>query len=197
MKVVLLPGIHTEAVSCVEGLIPYLTQGGFTTTYVDYGFVYGLETRLSNPLVWRTMHPFIEPGTVLIGHSNGAAIAYDLMNAGAKVQGCVFINAALDPRMTRAVGVSFIDVYYNPGDQITEVAELAAQIGITDPAWGMAGHVGYWGSDPEIHSFNCGAAPNMPVVSGHSDFFEPTNLKSWGPFLVERLSAVANNPLVT
>jgi pimeloyl-ACP methyl ester carboxylesterase len=194
VKVVLLPGIHTEAVSCVEGLIPYLVAGGFAVTYVDYGYVFGLETRLSNPLVWRTVHPFIEPGTILIGHSNGAAICYDLMNAGAKVTGLVLINAALDPRMTRAVGVSWIDVYYNPGDQITEVAQVAEQLGLTDPVWGEAGHVGYWGTDAEIHSINCGASPNMPVVSGHSAFFEPANLKGWGPYLTNRLTAYASAP---
>lgn len=174
--------------SCVEGLIPYLTQVGLEVTYVDYGFVLGLETKLSNPLVWRTMHPFIEDGDILIGHSNGAAISYDLMNAGAKVKGCVFINGALDPRITRAVGVEFIDVYYNPGDTITEVAQLAAQLGWTDPVWGQMGHVGYWGTDKAITSINCGATPNMPVVSGHSDFFTPTNLQAWGPFLAKRLT---------
>jgi hypothetical protein len=155
---------------------------------VDYGFVLGLETKLSNPLVWRTMLPFIEPGSVLIGHSNGAAIAYDLMNAGAKVRGCVFINGALDPRITRAVGVDFIDVYFNNGDQITEVAQIAEDLNLTDPVWGQMGHAGYWGTDPSITNINCGATPNMPVVSGHSAFFEPTNLQAWGPFLAKRLT---------
>jgi hypothetical protein len=187
MVVVLLPGIHTEAVSCVEGLIPYLTKAGFEVIYDDYGFVLGLETKFSNPLVWRSIHPFIEEGTVLIGHSNGAAIAYDLMNSGVKVSGCVFVNGALDPRVTRAVGVEFIDVYYNPGDQITEVAQLAEQLGWTDPVWGQMGHVGYWGTDTAITSINCGATPGMPVVSGHSAFFEPANLQAWGPYLTKRL----------
>jgi hypothetical protein len=187
LKVVLLPGIHTEAVSCVESLIPFLTQGGITTIFCDYGFVFGLETKLSNPLVWRSVLPFIDPGSVLIGHSNGAAIAYDLMNAGAKVKGCVFINGALDPRVTRAAGVDFIDVYYNPGDELTEVAQLAEQIGIVDPVWGQMGHVGYWGVDPAITSINCGATPGLPTVSGHSAFFTPGNITAWGPYLVKRL----------
>jgi hypothetical protein len=134
------------------------------------------------------MLPFIEEGSILIGHSNGAAILYDLMNAGAKVKGCVFINGALDPRITRAVGVSFIDVYYNPGDTITQVAQLAADLNLTDPVWGQMGHIGYWGSDPSITSTNCGATPGMPVVCGHSAFFEPANLQAWAPFLTKRLT---------
>jgi hypothetical protein len=184
----LLPGIHTEAVSPVEGLIPFLVQSGFSVTYVDYGFILGLQTRLANPLVWRTMLPFIETGSILIGHSNGAAICYDLINAGAKVQGCVFINGALDPRITRPVGVEWIDVYYNPGDEITEVAQLAEQLQLTDPVWGQMGHVGYWGSDSAITSINCGATPGMPVVDGHSDFFTPANLAAWAPYLAKRLT---------
>jgi pimeloyl-ACP methyl ester carboxylesterase len=194
MKVVLIPGIHTEAVSCVERLIPFLTQAGFTTIFDDYGFILGLETKLANPLVWRSVLPFIEPETVIVGHSNGAAIGYDLMNAGAKVKGCVFINGALDPRITRAVGVDFIDVYYNPGDEITEVAELAERLDITDPIWGQMGHAGYWGSDPLITSINCGATPGMPVVDGHSAFFEPDNIKAWGPFLAQRLTKAVSGP---
>lgn len=175
----------------MENLIPYLVAAGLQVTYIDYGYILGLETKLANPLVWRTMLPFVEPGSILVGHSNGAAICYDLMNAGARVKGCVFINGALDPRITRAVDVSFIDVLYNPGDTITEVAEIASVLGITDPSWGMMGHIGYWGTDPNIHSINCGATPNMPVVSGHSDFFEPHNIARWGPYEAQRIVSQA------
>jgi hypothetical protein len=171
----------------VENFIPHLTAAGLEVIYIDYGYEFGVETKRANPFVWRTLLPCIEPGSVLVGHSNGAAICYDAMNAGAKVKGCVFINGALDPRITRAVGVSFIDVLYNPGDTITEVAQVASDLGITDPSWGMMGHVGYWGSDPEIHTINCGATPALPVVSGHDDWFMVPNQNSWGPFEAKRI----------
>ena len=189
MKVHLVPGIHTGATSCVEGLIPYLTGAGLDVAWVDYGFVLGLETRLVNPLIVHTALPYIEKGSILCGHSNGAAIAYLLMQAGAPVKGCVFINGALEQRITRSVGVEFIDCFWNPNDDITEVAEIGAKLGIDCPVWGAMGHGGYIGTDPAITSINCGATPDMPVVSGHSDFFSPLKLQTWGPFLAKRLIA--------
>jgi hypothetical protein len=189
MRVHLLPGIHTEAVSCVEGLIPYLAAGGFDVTFVDYGFILGIETRLVNPLILHTMLPYVGKGDILIGHSNGAAIAYQLMQGGAPVRGCVFINGALERRITRSVGVEFIDCYWNPGDEITEVAELGERIGITSPVWGAMGHAGYDGADAAIGSINCGATAGEPVVCGHSDFFTPAKVAAWGPYLTGRLTA--------
>jgi hypothetical protein len=187
MRVHLLPGIHTAAVSCVEGLIPYLTAGGFDVVWVDYGFILGIETKLVNPLIYRSVHPYIAKGDILIGHSNGAAIAYLEMQAGAPVVGCVFINGALEQRITRSVGVEFIDCYWNPGDDITEVAAIGQAIGITSPVWGQMGHAGYIGTDPAITNINCGASTGMPIVSGHSDFFTLSKLAVWGPYLVNRL----------
>jgi hypothetical protein len=47
-------------------------------------------------------------------------------------------------------------VYFNAGDEITETAQLGAEIGITDPVWGEMGHAGYRGDDPFITNINCG-----------------------------------------
>jgi hypothetical protein len=188
MRIHVFPGIHTGAASCVEGLLPYLKTAGFDVVWVDYGFILGIETRLVNPLIVHSVLPYIEKGDILCGHSNGAAIAYLLMQAGAPIKGCVFINGALEQRITRSVGVEFIDCYWNPGDDITEVAEIGAKLGIDSPVWGAMGHGGYIGADAAITSINCGATSGMPVVSGHSDFFAPPKLMNWGPFLAKRLA---------
>lgn len=189
MRVHLLPGIHTGITSPVQGLVPYLHASGFDVVWVDYGFVLGVETRLSNPLVRSTMKPYIEAGDIVIGHSNGCAIAYDLMSVGAPFGGAVFINGALEQYIMRPVNVKFIDVYYNSGDDITEVARFAEQIGLVDPVWGELGHAGYSGHDSAIHNIDCGNTTGMPVVSGHSDFFTPSNLAVWGQFVAKRLAA--------
>lgn len=185
MKIHVLPGIHTGAVSSVEGLLPYLKA--FDVVWVDYGFILGIETRLVNPLIMHTMLPYINKGDLLVGHSNGAAIAYMLMQAGAPVGGCVFINGALEQRITRSVGVGFIDCFWNPGDDITEVADIGEKLGIDSPVWGPMGHGGYIGTDPAITNINCGVTAGMPVVSGHSDFFTPSKLIAWGPYLAARI----------
>lgn len=183
-------GIHTEPDSQVKGLIPYLQAAGFVVKYPEYGYELAIETRFENPVVEGTMRPYVEPGDIFIGHSNGCAITYHMMQQGAPVIGAVFINGALEQSLKRPIGVQFIDVYYNPGDDITQVAKIGAEFGVFDEDWGELGHAGYLGTDGLIENFNCGATAGMPIVSGHSDFFTPSKLMQWGPFLTRRLVAM-------
>ena len=187
----LIHGIHTEGPSPVEGLISYL-EG--EVAYPDYGWIAGLETKIANPIVVGTLKPYVKPGDLMIGHSNGCAIIYDLLNQGVEVGGVVFINAALEQAITRPQKCPWIDVYFNSGDEITEAAKLGAELRLTDPVWGEMGHGGYKGTDLKITNINCGAyqgtpfaAAGMPPVAGHSDFFTPSKLAIWGPYLVKRL----------
>lgn len=185
----LIHGIHTEPTSPVKGLMPYLTAAGFRVAYPEYGYELALETRLINPMLVGTLLPYINPGDILIGHSNGCAIAYALMQLGAPVKGAVFINGALETTLVRRPGVQWIDVYFNAGDDVTVAARVGADIGLVVPIWGELGHSGYSGNDAAITDFDCGRTPNMPSVSGHSDFFTPSKLSVWGAFLANRLAA--------
>lgn len=183
----LLHGIHTGGPSPIEGLIPYLAP--YAIAYPDYGYILGLETREVNPAVVGTLKPYIANGDILIGHSNGCAISYDLMHKldHLELGGAIFINAALEQNIVRPGCCPWIDVYYNAGDEITEAAKVGAALGIDDPVWGQMGHAGYDGHDPAIMNFDCGRTTGMSVVSGHSDFFN--HLGDWGQFLVNRLQA--------
>jgi hypothetical protein len=188
MRIHLLHGIHTEGANqAPELLIPYLKSAGFDVRYADYGFILAVESRIVNPIVVGSMLPYIEPGDIVIGHSNGCAIAYDLMHAGAPFGGAVFINAALEQDIIRPVPCKWIDVYYNGGDTITEAARVAEQLHIVDANWGEMGHAGYVGKDPAITNINCAATPMLPSVSGHSDIF--TKLALWGPAIVARITS--------
>jgi hypothetical protein len=185
MTIHLLHGIHTAGPSPIEGLLPYLAP--YAIAYPDYGYILGLATRQVNPAVVGTLKPYVQPTDILIGHSNGCAIAYDLMSAGVKVAGAIFINGALNTHFGRPSGCPWVDVYWNSGDTVTEAAKVGAELGIDDPSWGELGHSGYLGTDPAVCSFDCGRTTGMSIVSGHSDFF--TKLSDWGPFLVARLQA--------
>ena len=187
MKVHLIHGIHTSPDSPVRGLLVYLMDAGFDARYPEYGYELAVETRLLNPAVEGVLLPYIEPGDILLGHSNGCAIAYHLLLQGAPVRGAVFINGALQSAIRRPDKCEFIDVYCNSGDRITEVAKFAEKAHIVDEEWGELGHTGYVGNDPAIQNFHCDITKGMPVVSGHSDFFTPEKLKEWGPFLTQRL----------
>jgi hypothetical protein len=182
----LIHGIHTEGVSPIDALIPFIPA---PIAYPDYGWIAGLETKVANPIIVGCLMPYIARSDILIGHSNGCAIAYDLMNRGVAVAGAIFINGALEQNITRPAGCPWIDVYYNEGDDITEAAKLGAELGLTDPVWGEMGHAGYRGADAKITNINCGGTPGLPYVSGHSDFFVASKLAWWGPFLSERLKA--------
>jgi hypothetical protein len=178
----LIHGIHTSGPSTLSGFIPLLKE----SRYPDYGYIYGVETRTINPVIVGTLSPYINPDDVLICHSNGCAIAYDMMLRGVEVKGAIFINAALEQNIVRPAKCPWIDVYFNAGDRITEAAEIAAKLGLSDAVWGMMGHAGYNGMDKAITNIDCGNTPDMPVLSGHSDFGTPEKFAKWGPYALQR-----------
>lgn len=187
MRVHLIHGIHSAGDCPPAGLIPYLKASGLEVLYPDYGFILGLETRILNPAIVGTLKPYIQPGDAVVAHSNGCAIAYDLMNQGARFGMAAFINPALEQEIIRPAGCRFIDVYYNPGDEITEAARIGAQLGITDLVWGEMGHAGYEGADENIVNIDCANTPGLPRVWGHSAIFLPQNLAAWGPHIARRM----------
>jgi hypothetical protein len=172
-------------------LVPYFQKAGFDCRVPDYGLITAVETRLANPLIVRTLRPYIEPGDVYVGHSNGCAIAYDLVRGeGARPAGLVLINGALERDIKLPVPM-WADVYFNSGDDATVAAVAAARLGLSDPVWGDMGHSGAL-HDPEgrIISIDCGGPCKwLPVVSGHSDIFTDGKVEAWAGFILERVQA--------
>lgn len=175
-------------------LVPYLRAAGFDVRNPDYGLITACETKLANPLIWRTLLPYIEPGDLYVGHSNGCAIGYDLVTAGAPLAGLVLIDAALERSITLPAGM-WADCYFNEGDTATEAAVVAADLGLSDPVWGEMGHAGYDGANPLISNVDCGHPPAaLPIVSGHGDVFTPAKLAAWAPYIVERITSRLAQP---
>lgn len=178
-------------------LVPYLQQAGFDVRVPDYGLITAVETRIANPIIVRSLRPYVEPGDLYIGHSNGCAIGYDLIRGeGARPAGVVFINAALR-RDIELPASMWADVYYNSGDEATVAAVAAARLGLADPVWGDMGHAGYSGSNPAITSIDCGKASkglavlhdtqDLPAVSGHADIFTSPKVEAWAAYIVNRV----------
>lgn len=175
-------------------LVPYLQDAGFECRVPDYGLVLPVGTNVVNPLIWRTLRPYIEPGDLYVGHSNGCAIGYDALRDGAPLAGLVLIDAALERHIELPPGV-WADVYFNEGDTVTEAARIAAALGIDDPVWGEMGHAGYDGTDRAVMNIDCGhPPPPRPPVSGHSDIFTPEKLRLWAPFIVASIAAHLQGP---
>lgn len=184
---ILVHGIHTAGPGPVAGLKPYLSD--FEVFDPDYGYILGVETKRVNPIIVGCLMPFIRPGNLMICHSNGCAIAYELMKHGCPIEAAVFINAALDSRIIIPPQVKWIDVYYNQDDSATVAAKWGQELGLFDAVWGSMGHDGYQGTDPRVTSVNCQTTIGEPVVRGHSEFFMPANLAQWAPFLVKRIAS--------
>ena len=179
-------GIHTPTGDpTVERLLPFLSGD---VRYPDYGYILGLQTKFANPIIVGVLSPYIQDGDILIGHSNGAALCYELARSTGKKVGLCLINAALNAYVPIPPNVVFMDTYFNPGDDITEVARIAAALAISpvDVLWGEMGHTGYEGKDSRGAALNCGAYPQMPIISGHSDIFTPDHISPWGPFIDAR-----------
>lgn len=187
--IVLLHGIHAEGQNTVvDEIAAYLGQ---PFLYPDYGYILAVETRRINPAVVGALLPYIGEKDVLIGHSNGCCIAYRIAQQK-PVKGLVLIDGALKRDLVLPSWVEFCDVYFNAGDDITEVAEAAARIpGFpVDPMWGDLGHAGYSGDDKRVTNIDCGATQGLPVVSGHSDISVPGKIEAWGPYIAARLTKV-------
>lgn len=197
MKIHLIHGIHTTPQSSsVPGLIPYLKGPVYDVAIPNYGYILAAETNRFNPSVVSMLCPYVDGSDVLVGHSNGCAIIYamldTLVNAGRPPRGLVLINGALEQKITLPAEVEWCDVYFNAGDTITEVAQIAAWLGTAPRTWGEIGHAGYVGADKRITNFDCGNTPNMPKCSGHSALFEPANLPAWGKFIMDRITSLTN-----
>ena len=184
----LIHGIYTEPTSPVKGLIPYLTAAGWKVRYPEYGYETALETKIINQMLTGTIAAYVQPDDILIGHSNGCALAYSIMQTGIKVAGAVFINGALENNFVRPPGCPWIDVYFNQGDEVTRAAALAERLGIVSPVWGELGHSGYIGKDAMGASIDCYRTAGEPVVDGHSDFFTPSKLQAWAPYMDTRIA---------
>jgi hypothetical protein len=188
MSSILLHGIHTPfGDPKVKRLIPYIAPLD-DVIYPDYGYVMAVETRRINPALVGMLTPFVKSGDTIFAHSNGCAIAYEVVQALDKSItdiGLVLIDAALIRNITLPDCVKFCHVYYNAGDQITQVAALAELVpfSLVDQNWGDMGHYGYSGTDPRVAMIDCANTKGVMQDEGHSEIFDPPEIDAWGPYI--------------
>ncbi len=105
MKIHLIHGIHSGGLNDqAHRLLPYLERIGLPVVFPDYGYILGIESKRINPIVVGSILPYIEPGDVMVGHSNGCAIIARLAALGAPMAGAVLVNAALASHMAADLG---------------------------------------------------------------------------------------------
>lgn len=161
-----------------------LNDRGYHVIELDYGHIGGVVTKLCDRKMARMVARMAEPGSVIIGHSNGCTISCMAAQYGAKFSQMVWINPALDVDVKIGTYVNRVHVWYNQDDLAVTVASW-----IPGVMWGEMGAVGYKGKDPRVVNYNVGRNgifPRFPV-KGHSDIFTPLKFKHYSPVILDKL----------
>jgi pimeloyl-ACP methyl ester carboxylesterase len=178
----LLHGIHTKPGSRrLQDLVPIVVEAsGRPVVYHEYGDIWAIQTRWKNPGIARRLVKLIQPGDILVGHSNGAAIWMRALMEGAPARGLVLLNPALDDETDFSVAphLEWIHVYYNDDDEWVPWAARAPKW-LLDPLWGDMGRDGYRGTDWRVLQTDCEHTIGMPSLRGHGAILEPTAAYTW------------------
>ena len=174
MKVYLLHGFNVKdgGKNTIDHLIEPLTNAGHEVVEIDYGRLLRVRVRLLNEPIARVIAATVTPGSILIGHSNGATLAWMAAKFGAPVSKIFLINPALD-RDAELPGVPVV-CYHSPSDKVTWLAKF-----IPGSPWGSAGRNGLIGSI----NYNLEAIVGDEV--GHSDAL-------WNPLFHSHLVGLIN-----
>ena len=186
-RVIIVHGIHT---SDNAGWMRYLERRfleyGWRTYVWTYGYAYAVLTRLQNPGRASKLCNLIEPGDVVLGHSNGACLAWLAAELGAPMQGAILLNPALDTNKLMAKQVQWVNLYTNRYDE----AVPWARVFVGHP-WGSQGRDGI--SVPDVPRYRVveTSVPrnDAPSVRGHSAVLSPDALPQWSDVIVRQAEA--------
>lgn len=185
-RVILLHGFNVTDEGCatVGKLAPYFEEAGFVVKRPRYGWRGLLGVRFLNNTFGRLVADLSEPGDIVVGHSNGCAIAANALGHGAIFDQLVLINPALDSDYEFPETVRKIHVWHSPSDAPVRFAKF-----LPWHAWGDMGAVGHKGDDPRVANYNKETGFIGASSSGHSDVFEDGKIEFFGPAIVSRVTA--------
>lgn len=174
MKVHLLSGINTWGTQKSMGLIAEkLREAGFYENQI-IAHPYGLPVMmpfawLRDPFIARHIAKQIKPDDIVIGHSNGAAIAWLMAEEGALIKGTILIGPALDSDKVMAPQVRWVHVFYNSCDGVVGWAKW-----IPFHLWGDQGKVGYMGNDSRYTQHDVGCHQTDAITEHSWALHDPT-----------------------
>lgn len=184
MKVILVHGIHArEGDSNMAALLPHLSAclPGRRVMLFGYGFMGFWQARFDNARHARALAALIEPGDVVITHSNGAAIAYlACRRHGAAPAGIVNINPALD--RWRTAPVEWVETIHSDGDRWVWLSQW-----LPFHLWGDQGKVGYRGGEDNTINHHATAFSGHMGYRGHCDLFAEVRIGLWARFIGDRI----------
>ena len=152
-------------------LVEPLQLLGYEVVMLRYGYVLGrARTAFAVRKFAKCWAARTRPGDVVIGHSNGCTLAFEMSHYGSLADTHVWINPSLDTDVVPGRSVRRVLVIYNPGDW---VVRIGAQL-VRNSVWGPMGFRGYvangdpFGPDPRYTSVEHG--------DGHSDWRKSDDL---------------------
>lgn len=183
MRVFIIHGIHTsQDVEWMDRLSSMFFDRGFSTRVWTYGYAYALLTRWQNPGRAKKLAALIQPGDIVVGHSNGCALAWlAAWDYKAKWGGAVLMNPALDCDRVMPPGVPWVNLYSNQHDLAVKVAAFFPK-----HPWGAQGKVGICLRDDRyLTRFTHDPGPmKASPIRGHSAIINE-GLSSWGKVIVQ------------
>jgi len=160
----------------------------------DYGWTFVFRLRCRNAATVRKIGEAIEPGTVLVGHSNGALICYKVAKRyPEKVRAVVTINAAMRRDTIWPEGVHVLNLY-NPHDIAVQAgrwwSRLVSLGGLHPHGWGAAGRYGFTEKQILVSNLNTAEERWSVPARRHSGVFEEDAAAFWGRVIAMWLAAL-------
>ena len=143
----------------IDRLKPHFDPAYYEWVDFDYPWTFVIGSYLWNGSRAQRLADLVEPGSIVIGHSNGCAIANEASFLTTNISKLVYINPALDVDRTCGPGVKAVDVWYSENDNAVWLAQW-----LPWSTWGAMGRYGYQGPDARYMSFN-------EVGMGHGKVF--------------------------
>jgi pimeloyl-ACP methyl ester carboxylesterase len=173
--------IRDGGAETVGRLAPYVSNGQVEAKLHNYGYVSLLGLRRRNEKAVEKINRRVDEGDVLVGHSNGCLIAWELVKAGVKPAAVICVQPALRRDTIWPEDLPVLCVY-NEDDRIVTLGRWWSRfVSVANPwqdrhGWGAAGRHGFDQASVTNISTLVGPTP----AEGHSEIFKQPALQYWG-----------------
>lgn len=170
-------------------LVPALMTYNLDFVSHNYGWTGPLLLRRKNLQTVAELLPKIEPGDVLIGHSNGCLICWELVDAGAPVSAVVCIQPAMrrDAKWPDHVKVMCL---YNKRDVAVAFGRMWGRFATrvrpwkNRHGWGAAGRHGFTLNEPNVLNVETCRYYGKAAACGHSALFRKQKARDfWAEYI--------------
>lgn len=148
----------------IDKLKPFFQRDNCLWHDFDYPWTFILGVYLFNKARARRLAESIMPGSIVIAHSNGCAIANMASRMTNNIEKLVYVNPALECDLICGPSVKAVDVWHSKTDRPVLFSEYLPCL-----IWGAMGRYGYCGTDTRYNNYEMGDV-------GHSGVFESYEL---------------------